>query len=69
MNILIYLYILPIADIFTVEEAIEKMGFGPFQILITVFSGLLWVRDITYMSFLHTWYIIYMYMLCISTQC
>jgi MFS family permease len=28
-----------------VEEAIEKMGFGPFQILITVFSGLLWLAD------------------------
>ena len=30
-------------DVFTVEEAIEKLGFGPFQILITVFSGMLWV--------------------------
>lgn len=31
------------ADVFTVEEAIEKLGFGPFQILITIFSGMLWV--------------------------
>jgi MFS family permease len=29
----------------TIEEAMEKMGFGPFQILITVFSGLLWLAD------------------------
>ena len=32
-------------NIFTVDEAINKMGFGPFQILITVFCGLLWVAD------------------------
>ena len=32
-----------IAVTITVEEAIEKMGFGPFQILVTVFCGLLWV--------------------------
>lgn len=29
---------------YTVEEAIEKMGFGFFQVIMTVFSGLLWVR-------------------------
>ena len=28
---------------YTVEEAVEKLGFGSFQILVTVFSGLLWV--------------------------
>ena len=32
-----------IADTLTVEEAIEKMGFGPFQILITFFCGFIWV--------------------------
>lgn len=32
------------ADVFTVEEAIEQLGFGPFQILITIFSGMLWVN-------------------------
>ena len=31
--------------VFTVDEAINKMGFGPFQVLITVFCGLLWVAD------------------------
>ena len=45
----VHVHVLIIADIFTVEEAIEKMGFGPFQILITVFSGMLWVRVITRM--------------------
>ena len=28
---------------YTVEEAVEKLGFGSFQLLVTVFSGLLWV--------------------------
>ena len=28
---------------YTVEEAVEKLGFGTFQIIVTVFSGLLWV--------------------------
>jgi len=32
-------------NVFTVDEAINKMGFGPFQVLITVFCGLLWVAD------------------------
>ena len=32
-------------DVFTVDEAINRMGFGPFQILITVFCGLIWVAD------------------------
>lgn len=30
-------------SVYTVEEAVEKLGFGIFQILVTVFSGLLWV--------------------------
>ena len=30
---------------YTVDEAINKMGFGPFQILITVFAGAMWVAD------------------------
>ena len=30
---------------YTVDEAIEKMGFGLFQILLSVFCGLLWVAD------------------------
>ena len=30
--------------IYTVEDAMEKLGLGPFQVIITIFSGLLWVR-------------------------
>ncbi len=30
---------------FTVDEAMNKMGFGPFQVLVTVFCGLLWLAD------------------------
>lgn len=30
-------------NIYTVEEAIEQFGFGPFQVLVTVFCGMLWV--------------------------
>ena len=28
---------------YTVEEAVEKLGFGSFQLLVTLFSGFLWV--------------------------
>ena len=31
--------------IYTVDDAINKIGFGPFQILITVFCGMLWLTD------------------------
>ena len=38
-------YFYPSAEeAYTVEEAIEKLGFGFFQVLVTLFSGLLWVR-------------------------
>ncbi|XP_064392353.1 synaptic vesicle 2-related protein-like isoform X2 [Halichondria panicea] len=30
---------------YTVEDAVEKLGFGPFQILVTVFAGLIWLAD------------------------
>ena len=30
-------------QVYTVEDAIEKLGFGFFQVLVTLFSGLLWV--------------------------
>lgn len=29
--------------VYTVEDAVETMGFGFFQVLVTVFSGLIWV--------------------------
>lgn len=29
--------------VYTVEDAIDYIGFGPFQILISVFSGMVWV--------------------------
>lgn len=31
--------------IYTVDDVISKMGFGPFQLLITVFCGLIWLTD------------------------
>ncbi len=30
--------------VYTVEDAVETMGFGFFQIIVTLFSGLLWVQ-------------------------
>ena len=30
---------------YTVDEAINKIGFGPFQIFITIFCGCLWLAD------------------------
>ena len=29
--------------VYTVEDAINYMGFGPFQILATIFAGMIWV--------------------------
>ena len=40
LELLFYIYI---DSTYTVEEAVEKLGFGSFQLLVTVFSGLLWV--------------------------
>ena len=37
---------------YTVEEAVEKLGFGPFQLIVTVFSGLLWVSVSVWSSLL-----------------
>lgn len=31
--------------VYTVNEAIDKLGLGPFQILVTVFCGILWLAD------------------------
>ena len=31
-------------DVYTVEEAVDKMGFGIFQILLSAFAGSIWVR-------------------------
>ena len=30
-------------NIYTVEEAIQKIGFGVFQILLSLFCGAIWV--------------------------
>lgn len=29
---------------YTVEDAVDKMGFGLFQVLLSTFAGLIWVR-------------------------
>ena len=34
-----------IRNVYTVDDAIEKMGFGPFQMFIFFFCGLLWTAD------------------------
>ena len=30
---------------YTVEDAVNELGFGPFQILVTVFCGMIWVSQ------------------------
>ena len=32
-----------IPDVYTVEDAVDKMGFGLFQILLSMFAGSIWV--------------------------
>ena len=29
--------------VYTVENAVEAIGFGPFQIVVTIFTGMIWV--------------------------
>jgi len=31
-------------DVFTVEDAVNKMGFGVFQLLVAFLTGFIWVR-------------------------
>ena len=33
----------PVQNVYTVEDVVEKMGFGWYQLGITLFSGSLWV--------------------------
>lgn len=30
-------------EYYTVEDAVEQIGFGPFQIIVTIFAGMCWV--------------------------
>ena len=43
MHIIIVLLLDSENHTYTVEDAVEKLGFGTFQIVVTVFSGLMWV--------------------------
>ncbi len=33
--------------VYTVENAVEAIGFGPFQIIVTIFAGMIWVSQST----------------------
>ena len=33
-----------LSNIYTVEEAVHKIGFGVFQILLSLFCGAIWVK-------------------------
>lgn len=37
-----------LSNIHTVDEAVEKMGFGAFQILLSMFAGAIWVSMFFY---------------------
>ena len=39
------------AEVYTVEDAVNYMGFGPFQIAVTVFAGMIWVSLPASMTF------------------
>ena len=38
-----YTAIADLPDVFTVDEAVDKMGFGLFQVLLCMFAGSIWV--------------------------
>ena len=40
--------------VYTVEDAVNYIGFGPFQILVTIFAGMIWVRYINTMYCINT---------------
>ena len=46
-TVTLFLFFLGDGNLYTVEEAVEKLGFGPFQVLVTFFTGFLWVRVVT----------------------
>ena len=31
-------------DVYTVEEAVDKLGFGAFQVFMSIFAGAIWVK-------------------------
>ena len=33
----------PKREVYTVDEAVNQLGFGPFQVLVTFFAGMIWV--------------------------
>jgi len=35
-------------DVLTVDRAVEHIGFGWFQVKLSLFTGLVWVCDFTY---------------------
>ena len=37
-----------LSNIYTVEEAVHEIGFGVFQILLSLFCGAIWVIAFTY---------------------
>ena len=45
--------------VYTVEDAIDQMGFGPFQVLVTIFAGMVWVRFLSHPTSYYT--CMYMY--------
>ena len=34
-----------VLDVYTVEDAVERIGFGPFQVVVTIFTGMIWVSQ------------------------
>ena len=49
----------PLPDaVYTVEDVVERMGFGWYQLGITLFSGSLWVSRVKHMIIgIPAWYI------------
>lgn len=41
---------LPAADTFMVEDAVEAIGFGTFQLKLSILTGLSWVRAASFHS-------------------
>ena len=47
-----------LSNIYTVEEAVQKIGFGVFQILMSLFCGTIWVNATKYHCYWITMYLI-----------
>ena len=46
-------------EVYTVEEVVDRLGFGLFQLGVTMFAGAFWVQHVAYVINIHLLYILF----------